>query len=64
MQGQIDIDGRTIRVLRVFRGWSQRELGQVTGIKPWRLWRLEQGLCAPRSDEITRIVGALSTEDG
>ena len=61
MKTDIALDGNGIRVLRVFHGYSQRELAEASGLKPWRIWRLEQGVSEPRPDEVVRIVGALTT---
>lgn len=51
----------TIRIVRIIRGWSQRELAEASGIPAWRVWRLEQGISPPRPDEIQKIWTALST---
>ena len=63
MKAELAMDGRTIRTLRVFNGYSQRELAEASGLKPWRIWRLEQGFSEPRPDEAVRILNALSTDE-
>ena len=50
-----------IRVLRIWRGWSQRELAVATGLTPWRIFKLEKSLCAPRAEEMNKIFEALKT---
>ena len=47
MKAELAMDSRTIRTLRVFNRYSQRELAEASGLKPWRIWRLEQGLSGP-----------------
>ena len=49
------LGGETIRILRILRGWSQRELGAATGITPWRIFKLEKGICVPRVEEVQKI---------
>ena len=56
-----DLSGENIRVLRIWRNWSQRELGVATGLTPWRIFKLEKGLCAPRAEEMNKIFEALKT---
>ena len=63
MKTDLALDGNGIRVLRVFHGYSQRKLAQASGMKPWRIWRLEQGFSEPRPDELIAIVTALSTSE-
>jgi len=51
-----------IRVWRVLRGWSQRELAQAACLSPWRLWRIEAGISVPRPDEVHRLLAVLSSQ--
>ena len=62
MKAELAMDGRTIRTLRVFHGYSQRELAEASGLKPWRIWRLEQGLSGPEPKQLARVVTALCTD--
>ena len=57
-----ELNGENIRVLRIWQGWSQRELAVATGLTPWRIFKLEKGLCRPRTEEIHKIFEALKME--
>ena len=56
-----ELNGENIRVLRIWQGWSQRELAVATGLTPWRIFKLEKGPCRPRAAEIQKIFEALRT---
>ena len=56
-----ELSGENIRVLRIWQGWSQRELAVATDLTPWRIFKLEKGLCCPRAEEIHKIFEALKT---
>ena len=58
-----ELDPKTIKFGRNIRGWSQRQLGEATGLRPWRIWAIENGVYEPRVDELARILKALSTND-
>ncbi len=45
MKAELAMDGRTIKSLRVFNGYSQRELAEASGLKPWRI-KLESGVAS------------------
>ncbi len=53
----------TIRILRTLRGWTQRTLAEESGVPPWRIWQLEQGLVQPKPEEARRLWNALTTDD-
>lgn len=49
-----------LRVLRAARGLSQADLGQVTHIKAWRIFRIENGRVTATPEEkaaIARVFG-------
>ena len=56
----ITLSGEAIRIGRAIKGWSQRELGKRTGLTPWRVWALENSVCAQRPEEMAKILRALS----
>ena len=62
MEKSTELGVQNIRVLRTWRGWSQRELAVATGLTPWRIFKLEKGLCHPRAEEIEKIFEALKSE--
>lgn len=45
--------------LREHRGWSQRELAQVTGIKQPQIARIESGTRLPNLDTLQKVAEAL-----
>ncbi len=51
--------GGLIRLGRAYRRLSQRQLGEATGIPPFRIFRLEHGLTRPRPGELAKIAEAL-----
>lgn len=53
---------QTIRVARAVRGWSQRRLAEASGLRPWRLWRLEAGYSDPTREELVALWNAVSNE--
>ena len=55
------LDGKSITIGRALRGWSQRELAQIAGLKPHRVWKLENNVSSPRPVELAKILRALST---
>jgi transcriptional regulator with XRE-family HTH domain len=55
------LDGRTIKIGRTLKGLSQRELGEMCGMRPWRIWALENRVYEPRPDEVIKIWKVLST---
>lgn len=59
----VELDGKTIKLWRMLRGWSQRQLGEATGLKSWRIWAIENAVYEPRDDELARILKALTTDD-
>ena len=59
----IKVDGNVIRVLRVVRGLSQRELGQRAGIAPHKVFRIEHVLDTPTEEELSKLMGALTTDE-
>ena len=59
MGNEIVLSGDTIRILRILRGFSQRQLGLATGLKPWRVFKLENELCVPRVEEMNKIIEVL-----
>ena len=60
--GPLKVDGNSIRVMRVVRGLSQRRLGKLVAIQPWRIFRIEHELVQPREDELARLLGALTSD--
>lgn len=58
----LKVDGNSIRVMRIVRGLSQRRLGELADVKPWRIFQIEHGVVAPREREIARLLGALTTD--
>jgi transcriptional regulator with XRE-family HTH domain len=54
--------GDAVRIARAIRGWTQRELGEVSGLPMWMIWQIEHNLRQPKSEEWSRIWSALSTE--
>ena len=50
---------RTIRRLRVLRGWSQRDLAEASGLDRSRICLYEVGRRRPRSDGLARLASAL-----
>jgi ribosome-binding protein aMBF1 (putative translation factor) len=57
----VELDGRAIKIGRVVKGWTQRQLGAATGLKPWRIWALENNVYTPRTEEWSKIWHALSS---
>jgi transcriptional regulator with XRE-family HTH domain len=53
--------GDNLRVLRVMRRLSQKELGKRVGLPQSRIWQYENNYVAPPDDELAKIVKALST---
>ena len=51
--------GSRLVELREHLGWSQRELGRRSAIRPERLSRLERGERSPRFEELLSLQGAL-----
>jgi len=58
----LELSGKTIKIGRAMKGWSQRELGKKAGLKMWRIWALENDVYGPRPDEVEKILQALSSE--
>lgn len=58
----IKVTGETIRVMRIVRGFSQRELGQRAGIAPHKVFRIEHAVDAPTEEELGKLMGVLTTE--
>lgn len=52
----------SLRVVRVMKKLSQRELAQAAGITPARLWKLENGVAQPKEDELFKLLGVLTSE--
>ena len=53
-----------LHVVRAMYGLSQRDLAQRSGLSTWRIWCFENGVSRPSSDEVMRLWGVLSTENG
>ena len=58
-----ELCGRAIQIGRALKGWSQRELGERAGIKPWRVWSIENDVLPARPNELAKILKALTTGD-
>jgi len=58
----LQLSGKTIRIGRTMKGWSQRELGKKAGLKMWRIWALENNVYPVRPNELAKILHALSSE--
>ena len=58
-----ELNGQAIKIARAMRGWSQRELGEKSGLKPWRIWSMENNVFPPRPNELASILKALTTGD-
>ena len=56
--------GDAIRLARVFRGYSQRQLGALTDppIHPARIFKIERGLTRIRPHELQALVDALDLQ--
>jgi Zn-dependent peptidase ImmA (M78 family)/transcriptional regulator with XRE-family HTH domain len=52
-------NGELLRLARLFRGFTQRELAVVLGTEASTLSRVENGLIEPSSDFIERVIDAL-----
>jgi transcriptional regulator with XRE-family HTH domain len=59
LQSRVRAVGRRIGELRIFQGWTQRELCRRTRIDPARLSRIERG-ATPKLEELLRIGAALN----
>lgn len=63
MQGPLKVNGDSIRVLRVVRGLSRRQLGDKANIKPHRVFQIEHKTGREAGEEeIARLLGALTSE--
>lgn len=62
MTTPLKVDGNAIRIMRLVHGLSQRRLGELSGVKPWRIFQIEHGVVEPRDTEIARLLGALTTD--
>jgi hypothetical protein len=62
INGPLKITGNSIQVMRVVRGLSRRRLGELSGVKPWRIFQLEHHLVEPREAEVAKLLGALTSE--
>jgi predicted transcriptional regulator len=62
IDGPLKVSGNAIQVMRVVRGLSRRELGELSGVKPWRIFQLEHQIVEPRENEVARLLDALTTE--
>ncbi len=51
----------TIKILRLLRGQSQWELGQVAQITNYKLSQIECGKLDPTAEELQRLAAALET---
>lgn len=60
----VEVNGNAIRIMRIVKGLSQRELGQLAGLAPHKVFRIEHALDAPTDEEVAKLLGALSTEGG
>jgi transcriptional regulator with XRE-family HTH domain len=54
--------GAEIRLGRVVRRLSQRELANAIGSTLQRIWRIENHVRQPRADELRRIAAALDLD--
>ena len=61
IKSPVPVDGNSIRVVRVFCGLSRRQLSQRSGVKSQRIFHIEHGITTPTADEISRLLGAMST---
>lgn len=61
--GKIDLPslGSRITDLRVRRRWSQRQLAQLTGLRPERVSRLEKAVVDPGLQEIATLAAVFET---
>ncbi len=62
LKGPLHSDGNSIRVMRVVRGLSMRQLGTLADIAPHRLFKIEHELIAPTGEELARLMGCLTSE--
>jgi transcriptional regulator with XRE-family HTH domain len=52
-------NGKTLRHLRLGRGWSQRDLAQISGVTQSTICRLECGRHPPNISTVRRLAMAL-----
>ena len=62
INGPLKVTGNSIQVMRVVRGLSRRRLGELSDIKPWRIFQIEHHLSEPRESEVARLLGVLTTD--
>lgn len=60
--GPLKVSGNSIQVMRVVKGLSRRRLGELSDVKPWRIFQIEHHLSEPRENEVASLLGALTTE--
>lgn len=58
----IVITGRAIKIARAMVDMSQRQLALPAGMRPHRIWEIENGVGTPRPDELAAILGVLTSE--
>lgn len=51
---------RDLLFFRIRRGWTLRELGQITGLSAATLWRLERGVIRPSPRSLLLLQQALN----
>jgi transcriptional regulator with XRE-family HTH domain len=59
----VQIDGNGLRAIRIVRGLSQRRLAELAGLASWRVWKIENDIVRPTSEEIAKLLGALTAEE-
>lgn len=60
--GPLKVSGNAILVMRVVKGLSRRKLGELSGVKPWRIFQIEHQIVEPRENEVSRLLGVPTTD--
>ena len=54
--------GGRLKLFRIIRGLSQRDLSALTDVPDWRVCQFEKGYAAPKSQEAIRLAEALGVK--